>query len=183
MAEGNTATSTADTGPATGRTETNDTDRSSPFECNICIDTAQQAVVSKCGHLYCWPCIYQWMNQKPDNPTCPVCKGVISRDTLTPIYGKCDNSTDPRNEAPPRPQGQRQEPNNGYSRLFGNDLTFQIGIGTFPFGLFSNFGTVNFPRHPGQNLQPAPNPETEQERALSKMFIYIAVIFILWVLY
>jgi E3 ubiquitin-protein ligase RNF5 len=29
------------------------------FECAICIDTAKEAVVTKCGHLYCWPCIYE----------------------------------------------------------------------------------------------------------------------------
>ncbi len=29
------------------------------FECSICFDTANEPVVTKCGHLYCWPCIYE----------------------------------------------------------------------------------------------------------------------------
>jgi E3 ubiquitin-protein ligase RNF5 len=24
------------------------------FECNICLEQAKDAVVSKCGHLFCW---------------------------------------------------------------------------------------------------------------------------------
>ena len=29
------------------------------FQCNICLDTARDAVVSMCGHLFCWPCLHQ----------------------------------------------------------------------------------------------------------------------------
>ena len=32
---------------------------SSAFECNICYDLAQSPVVTLCGHLYCWPCLYR----------------------------------------------------------------------------------------------------------------------------
>uniref|UniRef100_A0A2K6TMV1 E3 ubiquitin-protein ligase RNF n=1 Tax=Saimiri boliviensis boliviensis TaxID=39432 RepID=A0A2K6TMV1_SAIBB len=31
----------------------------STFECNICLDTAKDAVISLCGHLFCWPCLHQ----------------------------------------------------------------------------------------------------------------------------
>ena len=158
----------------------------SAFECNICFDTAHEAVVSRCGHLYCWSCIFQWINQKPHSPTCPVCKGAISKETLTPIYGKSGDQNDPRNSAPPRPQGQREEPpqqnNYGFGGPFGNEFTFQIGIGAFPFGLFTNFGAFNYPG-PGQNRnQQAQQPEAEQERMISKFFIYVAIIFIIWVI-
>ena len=27
--------------------------------CNICLDPACDPVTTFCGHLYCWPCIYQ----------------------------------------------------------------------------------------------------------------------------
>jgi|TARA_B110000977_G_scaffold188631_1_gene257137 E3 ubiquitin-protein ligase RNF5 len=29
------------------------------FECNICLELASDPVVTQCGHLYCWPCIYK----------------------------------------------------------------------------------------------------------------------------
>eukprot|EP00800_Vazella_pourtalesii_P019147 TRINITY_DN6420_c0_g1_i1.p1 TRINITY_DN6420_c0_g1~~TRINITY_DN6420_c0_g1_i1.p1 ORF type:complete len:206 (-),score=29.76 TRINITY_DN6420_c0_g1_i1:219-782(-) len=187
MAEANPDTSPPEScsTPKDG-TDSKEDSSSSPFECNICFDTAKDAVLSKCGHLYCWPCIYRWMDHKPVNPTCPVCKGSISKDTLTPIYGKSGSQNDPRNEAPPRPQGQRQEPpqqNNFFGAPFGNELTFQIGIGAFPFGLFTNFGAYHNPGGHGQNRQQAQHPEAEQERTLAKYFIYIALVFIIWVLY
>src|SRR6476661_7510505 len=59
------------------------------FECNICLDTASQPVITFCGHLYCWPCIYQWLNQNGRGlgpRACPVCKSTIDKDKLVPIY-------------------------------------------------------------------------------------------------
>ena len=32
------------------------------FECNICLELAQDPVVTQCGHLYCWPCIYKYVS-------------------------------------------------------------------------------------------------------------------------
>ena len=80
------------------------------YECNICLEQAKDAVVSKCGHLFCWPCLHQWLETRPTVQTCPVCKSSVSRESVTPIYGR--NSTDkkdPRDKVPPRPQGQRTE--------------------------------------------------------------------------
>jgi hypothetical protein len=34
-------------------------EESSPFECNICLELAREPVVTYCGHLYCWPCLYR----------------------------------------------------------------------------------------------------------------------------
>lgn len=71
------------------------------FDCNICLESANDPVVTLCGHLYCWPCIYKWLNVQnssvePDKqPTCPVCKAVISHTSLVPFYGrgKSDSET------------------------------------------------------------------------------------------
>mmetsp|Transcript_11894 Transcript_11894/g.46063 ORF Transcript_11894/g.46063 Transcript_11894/m.46063 type:complete len:139 (-) Transcript_11894:2778-3194(-) len=30
------------------------------FECNICLELAQEPIVTQCGHLYCWSCIYKF---------------------------------------------------------------------------------------------------------------------------
>ena len=29
------------------------------FECNVCLELASEPVVTLCGHLYCWPCLYR----------------------------------------------------------------------------------------------------------------------------
>ncbi|KAH0719760.1 hypothetical protein KY284_004790 [Solanum tuberosum] len=87
------------------------------FDCNICLDSAHDPVVTLCGHLYCWPCIYKWLqveNSAPgseETPTCPVCKSHISNSSLVPLYGRGTSSEERRsNESqvdvvvPHRPQ-------------------------------------------------------------------------------
>lgn len=34
-------------------------DDSAAFECNICYELSREPVVTYCGHLYCWPCLYR----------------------------------------------------------------------------------------------------------------------------
>ncbi|CAH9108029.1 unnamed protein product, partial [Cuscuta epithymum] len=69
----------------------------SRFDCNICLDSAHDPVVTFCGHLYCWPCIYLWLstsNEHPSHhPNCPVCKSYISKSTLVPLYGDSVSSS------------------------------------------------------------------------------------------
>ena len=69
------------------------------------------------------------MEARPDPPTCPVCKSVIDKSRLIPLYGRGGgaNQQDPRyspqrcdtgmyntcdhirERVPPRPQGQRED--------------------------------------------------------------------------
>ncbi|KAK9269777.1 hypothetical protein L1049_001555 [Liquidambar formosana] len=73
------------------------------FDCNICLDSAHDPVVTLCGHLYCWPCIYKWLyvqstSLEPDQQQkCPVCKARISDTSLVPLFGR--GSSPPESEA------------------------------------------------------------------------------------
>ncbi|KAA8519809.1 hypothetical protein F0562_014101 [Nyssa sinensis] len=64
------------------------------FDCNICLDFAHDPVITLCGHLYCWPCIYKWFHfqsaslASDEHPQCPVCKAEISHTTVVPLYGR-----------------------------------------------------------------------------------------------
>uniref|UniRef100_A0A6A7G033 RING-type E3 ubiquitin transferase n=1 Tax=Hirondellea gigas TaxID=1518452 RepID=A0A6A7G033_9CRUS len=172
-----------DNEPSSGKSSAN-------FECNICLDTAKDAVISVCGHLFCWPCLHQWLEMRPHNKTCPVCKAAISRDKVIPLYGRgSDSKEDPRNKAPPRPQGQRTEPEPRHSFMngfgFGGDGTggngnfqFQFGIGAFPFGFFTlmNNGLI------GGNAQ-VPAGQSDEDRLLSSVFMAMAIFFLLWLLF
>jgi len=80
---------------------------SGAFDCNICLCMSTEPVTTLCGHLFCWPCIYQWCRQSypsyPNNsmnnmnnsnntnnncPYCPVCKSPIkSNYSIIPLYG------------------------------------------------------------------------------------------------
>ncbi|KAI5439097.1 hypothetical protein KIW84_024744 [Lathyrus oleraceus] len=78
-------------------------DDASDFECNICFNLAQDPVITLCGHLFCWPCLYKWLHHRSHPEECPVWKGVVGEEKLVPLYGKGRSVTDPRTKIPPRP--------------------------------------------------------------------------------
>ncbi|MCO5604340.1 hypothetical protein L7F22_058505 [Adiantum nelumboides] len=42
------------------------------FTCAICLEKPErEAVVTACGHLFCWPCLRRWL---PNKRVCPCCK-------------------------------------------------------------------------------------------------------------
>ncbi|XP_065086650.1 E3 ubiquitin-protein ligase RNF185-like [Ochlerotatus camptorhynchus] len=150
----------------------------SVFECNICLDTAKDAVVSMCGHLFCWPCIHQWMNGYRN--TCPVCKSSISKEKVIPLYGRGGSKEDPRKTVPPRPAGQRTEPEQpqGFQGFTGDGgFHMSFGIGAFPFGFFTS--TLNFGDFRG-NPPHENTREYDEDQFLSQIFLYVALIFMAW---
>lgn len=150
----------------------------SVFECNICLDTAKDAVVSMCGHLFCWPCIHQWMNGYRN--TCPVCKSSISKEKVIPLYGRGGSKEDPRKTVPPRPAGQRTEPEQpqGFQGFTGDGgFHMSFGIGAFPFGFFTS--TLNFGEFRG-NPPHENTREFDEDQFLSQIFLYVALIFMAW---
>lgn len=83
------------------------------FDCNICLDMARDPVVTCCGHLFCWSCIYRWLHVHSDAKECPVCKGEVTIKNVTPIYGRGYITREPEEDLnvkiPPRPSGRRVE--------------------------------------------------------------------------
>jgi len=72
------------------------------YTCEICLDEPTEPVVTFCGHLYCWPCLFRWMHATTGTTThhnqCPVCKSEISHNTVIPLYGR-GRERDPRSAA------------------------------------------------------------------------------------
>ncbi|KAM9793282.1 E3 ubiquitin-protein ligase RNF185 isoform X2 [Syngnathus typhle] len=163
------AASAENASPGSSSTTAGDgSNQDSTFECNICLDTAKDAVISLCGHLFCWPCLHQWLETRPSRQVCPVCKAGISRDKVIPLYGRGSTSQqDPREKTPPRPQGQRPEPENrgGFQGFGFGDGGFQMsfGIGAFPFAA------------PG-------TPQHTDEQFLSRLFLFVALVIMFWLL-
>uniref|UniRef100_R4FPC5 RING-type E3 ubiquitin transferase n=1 Tax=Rhodnius prolixus TaxID=13249 RepID=R4FPC5_RHOPR len=150
------------------------------FECNICLDTAKDAVVSMCGHLFCWPCLHQWLETRPMRQLCPVCKAAICKDKVIPLYGRGSNQQeDPRNKVPPRPASSVSTQSSGFPGFgFGdNGFHMSFGIGAFPFG----FITSTFNPH-DQRASQAARGFAHEDEFISKMFLYVAITFILWLL-
>jgi len=72
-------------------------DSDSRFGCSICFEPVVEPVVTLCGHLFCWPCLYRWTQRyvRPlgsshfisnETPLCPVCKATIPRENVIPLY-------------------------------------------------------------------------------------------------
>merc|ERR1712039_207756 len=124
------------------------------YECNICLEQATDPVVTRCGHLFCWGCLHQWLTIPRRSPVhgglqpssgtsmCPVCKAAVSTQTVTPIYSR-GTSKDPRAadpHLPARPQGEWQEPepeSRDAQEAFAyggtnSRYTFTAGYGQFP---------------------------------------------------
>ncbi|KAG6690653.1 hypothetical protein I3843_10G025200 [Carya illinoinensis] len=83
------------------------------FDCNICLDLAGDPVVTCCGHLFCWPCLYRWLHVHSDAKECPVCKGEVTIKSVTPVYGRGNNIREPEEDSslkiPLRPHARRVE--------------------------------------------------------------------------
>ncbi|URE23517.1 zinc finger, C3HC4 type, domain containing protein [Musa troglodytarum] len=84
------------------------------FQCNICSDLAQEPVVTLCGHLFCWPCLYEWLHGHSRSSECPVCKATIAEEEIVPLYCGGNSSTHPqarsttRVDIPSRPAAGRR---------------------------------------------------------------------------
>lgn len=107
------------------------------FECNICFDMSKEPVVTSCGHLFCWSCLYQWLHVHSDHKECPVCKGEVTEANIVPIYGRGSSgldmekketfNTESELKIPPRPRGNRLESWRQHlrpiTRRFGEGIT------------------------------------------------------------
>ncbi|KAK7291163.1 hypothetical protein RIF29_06089 [Crotalaria pallida] len=120
------------------------------FECNICLELAQDPIITLCGHLFCWPCLYKWLNFHSQSQECPVCKALVLEEKLVPLYGRGKTSTDPRSRTipddniPHRPAGQRPEtaPPPGRNAFHRPGVAFAGGLGGFaPMGA-ARFGNL-----------------------------------------
>ncbi|GFP80989.1 E3 ubiquitin-protein ligase rnf5 [Phtheirospermum japonicum] len=136
---------------------TNNSNEAGGFECNICFDLAQDPVITLCGHLYCWPCLYKWLRGHSQCHECPICKALIEEEKVIPLYGRGKlNPTDPRSkpvpgfEIPNWPVGLRPET---APTSEGNVASVMLGImgGFVPvasahnFGMYAGFGGVLSP--------------------------------------
>ena len=86
------------------------------FDCNICWQLAKDPIVTQCGHLYCWPCLYSWLHFHTKLQGCPVCEAIIEEHNLVPLYGigsegKEAKDLDPNSQKsiPKRPAGPKPE--------------------------------------------------------------------------
>ena len=124
------------------------------FECTICLETAKEPVLTKCGHMFCWPCIYNWLDSKGGRAKCPNCKNEITKNDLIPVYSNEENkdNTNRFKNIPKRPKAERN-PNSDRENYQGgfSNFSFNFGGGFFPFMM--NFGNQFNPGYQDYNQQ------------------------------
>ncbi|KAH8336412.1 hypothetical protein KR059_008159 [Drosophila kikkawai] len=83
----------------------------SPYICRHCRDYVRGGVITICGHMFCWTCLWPLLVESP-SPVCPLCQTeLILHVDIIPFYGEGPNSGAADGEflaepgAVPRPSG------------------------------------------------------------------------------
>lgn len=76
------------------------------YACNSCQEVARGAVITICGHIFCWACLWPLL-ANIEEPKCPRCEShLVVQNDIVPMFGSPDdgdNVAEPG--AVPRPSG------------------------------------------------------------------------------
>ena len=129
------------------------------YQCHVCMDTAKKPVVTPCGHLFCWVCIYHWLRSNQEYLTCPICKSGLEMGMLRPILALHEPPDRQEDGIPPRPRINKKK--RKVTRDFqdlppsiaGLSMNLYRGVLLAGYGLFPSSPMMSMQHH----TKPLPN--------------------------
>ena len=131
-------------------------------ECPICLGNARLPVVTRCGHIFCWECIKNWV-QSRKKMDCPICKNGINLNEVIKLYSGDNEKKE--GEVDDRPQQARTAPQiNKY--YFINRIANSFGL----------FGT-----RPDNGNIPLPDQKEVQRNRLSLFMLILGIAIVVYI--
>ena len=130
-------------------------------ECPICLSNARLPVVTRCGHIFCWDCIKEWVNKK-GKMECPTCKNGIKLNEVIKLYS--GNNQEKKGEVDDRPQQERSQAEYVQPNIFQ-----RIG---------NNFG---FYGYSNDTILRPPSQKEVQRNIASLVVLIIGIVFIIYI--
>ena len=131
-------------------------------ECPICLSNARLPVATRCGHIFCWECLKNWVNIK-GRLECPICKSGIKLDEVVKLYS--GNEDVKSGEVDDRPQNQRTR------------AEYVVEPGIFR-RFMNNFGFYGYTND--YTLRP-PSQKEVQRNILSLIILILGIVFIIYI--